>query len=274
MNSEDKYKLAGFVHPVGSGLSFLTPFFVRHDRFWIQEIDDTDRIIGFKRMVLAGYIFPDHRGIEILLGSPALFAFYPGGNAVLTGVRQKLTTDLVQWSEYGRTSPSVARSIAEFVGQADLIGKLTQARSTPPTLKTMSPNYAGLSALAELLPALLDTQLKLFEVNRRSATEIAEISAAASAELVSGLSALAKPQGTPAELLSIVTSAANHTPRAAEDAVALVKSAVAAANNAFESVQKAARQATELAEANFLAMSNTAVKLTKETRSRKKVVGE
>jgi hypothetical protein len=42
--------------------------------------------------------------------------------------------------------------------------------------------------------------------------------------------------------------------------VALVKSAVAAANNAYESVNKAAKQATEAAEANFTAMTNTAVK--------------
>jgi hypothetical protein len=40
----------------------------------------------------------------------------------------------------------------------------------------------------------------------------------------------------------------------------LVKSAVAAANNAFDGVQKAAKQATDVAEANFNAMSATAVK--------------
>jgi hypothetical protein len=41
-----------------------------------------------------------------------------------------------------------------------------------------------------------------------------------------------------------------------------VKSAVAAANNAYESVHKAAKQAAEVAEANFQAMTNTAVKAT------------
>ena len=43
---------------------------------------------------------------------------------------------------------------------------------------------------------------------------------------------------------------------------AKVKSAVAAANNAFESVQKAAKQAAEVAEANFQAVTSTAVKAT------------
>jgi hypothetical protein len=44
--------------------------------------------------------------------------------------------------------------------------------------------------------------------------------------------------------------------------VSLVKSAMAAANNAYESVQKAAKQATDVAEANFQAMTTTAVKAT------------
>jgi hypothetical protein len=44
-----------------------------------------------------------------------------------------------------------------------------------------------------------------------------------------------------------------------------VRSAVAAANNAFESVQKAAKQAADVADANFQAMTTTAVKATQTT---------
>jgi hypothetical protein len=52
--------------------------------------------------------------------------------------------------------------------------------------------------------------------------------------------------------------------------VTLVKSAVTAANNAFETVQKAAKQATDVAEANFQAMTSTAVKATQaQTRARR-----
>ena len=43
----------------------------------------------------------------------------------------------------------------------------------------------------------------------------------------------------------------------------MMKGAVAAANNAFESVQKAVKQASDLAEANLSAVSNTAVNATK-----------
>ncbi|RZL30720.1 MAG: phasin family protein, partial [Rubrivivax sp.] len=45
----------------------------------------------------------------------------------------------------------------------------------------------------------------------------------------------------------------------------LVKSAVAAANNAFESVQKATKQAVDVAEANFQAATTQAVKATQTT---------
>lgn len=64
-------------------------------------------------------------------------------------------------------------------------------------------------------------------------------------------------------MLSIVDTAVKNAPAGTENAVALVKSAVAAANNAFESVQKATKQAAEVAEANFQAVTDTAVKATK-----------
>jgi phasin family protein len=62
------------------------------------------------------------------------------------------------------------------------------------------------------------------------------------------------------KVLALVDTAVKNAPAGSESAVALVKSAVAAANNAYESVHKAAKQATEAAEANFTAMTNTAVK--------------
>jgi phasin family protein len=64
------------------------------------------------------------------------------------------------------------------------------------------------------------------------------------------------------KFMGLVDTASKNAPAGTENAVALVRSAVAAANNAFESVQKAAKQATDVAEANFQAMTNTAVKAT------------
>ena len=60
----------------------------------------------------------------------------------------------------------------------------------------------------------------------------------------------------------LVDSAVKNAPAGTENAVALVKSAMAAANNAYESVHKAAKQAAEVAEANFQAVTAQAVKST------------
>ena len=62
------------------------------------------------------------------------------------------------------------------------------------------------------------------------------------------------------KVLAAVDTAVKNAPAGTENAVALVKSAMAAANNAYESVHKAAKQASEVAEANFQAMTATAVK--------------
>nr|HET7858713.1 TIGR01841 family phasin [Caldimonas sp.] len=74
-----------------------------------------------------------------------------------------------------------------------------------------------------------------------------------------------------ARFMSIIDNAVKNAPAGTENAVALVKSAVAAANNAIESVQKAAKQAAEVADANFQAMSSTAVRATQAaTKSSKR----
>jgi phasin family protein len=57
-----------------------------------------------------------------------------------------------------------------------------------------------------------------------------------------------------------VDTAMKNAPAGSENAVALVKSALAAANNAYESVSKATKQAADVAEANFQAVTATAVK--------------
>ncbi len=61
----------------------------------------------------------------------------------------------------------------------------------------------------------------------------------------------------------VVDTAAKNAPAGSETAVAVFKSAVSAANNALESVQKAVKQATEVAEANFNTVAANAVNASK-----------
>jgi len=73
-----------------------------------------------------------------------------------------------------------------------------------------------------------------------------------------------------AKFMNVVDTAVKNAPAGTENAVALVKSAVAAANNAYESVHKAAKQAADVAEANFQAVTSTAVKATQGATSKAK----
>ena len=92
----------------------------------------------------------------------------------------------------------------------------------------------------------------LYEIAATTGAEVNRVAEATSAE-------------AQAKFMAVVDNAVKNAPAGTENAVALVKSAVAAANNAFESVQKAAKQAGEVAEANFQALSATAVRATHAT---------
>ena len=71
------------------------------------------------------------------------------------------------------------------------------------------------------------------------------------------------------QFMTLVDTAVKNAPAGSENVVALVKSAVAAANNAFDGVQKATKQATDVAEANFQAISATAVKASQAAKAKR-----
>jgi hypothetical protein len=56
----------------------------------------------------------------------------------------------------------------------------------------------------------------------------------------------------------LIDSTLANAPAGSESAVAVMKNAVSAASTAFESVQKAVKQATDMAEANFHAATSQA----------------
>lgn len=72
------------------------------------------------------------------------------------------------------------------------------------------------------------------------------------------------------KFMAVVDNAAKNAPAGSEAAVAVMKSAVASANNAMESVQKAVKQATEMAEANFNTVTAQAVSASKATTAKKR----
>ncbi len=111
---------------------------------------------------------------------------------------------------------------------------------------------------------LLALQASLLQPSAEKAAaysrHVYDIAAATNAEVTKAVEA--QVADAQKKFIGLVDSASKNAPAGTENAVALVRSAVAAANNAFESVQKAAKQAADVAEANFQAMTDTAVKAT------------
>ena len=85
-----------------------------------------------------------------------------------------------------------------------------------------------------------------------------EIVAATNAEVTKVAGATASE--AQAKFLATMDTAVKNAPAGTENVVALVKSAVAGATNAYDGMQKAAKQAADVAEANFQALSTTAVR--------------
>jgi phasin family protein len=85
--------------------------------------------------------------------------------------------------------------------------------------------------------------------------EIYDIAAVTSAEF--GKTFEAQIAEAQKKFLDVVDSTSQNAPAGSETAVALMKSAVAAANNVLETAQKSAKQAAALAESNFKAATAT-----------------
>jgi N-dimethylarginine dimethylaminohydrolase len=99
----------------------------------------------------------------------------------------------------------------------------------------------------------------------RSAYEIAASTGAAVSGVVEAQFAEAQ-----AKFLALVDTAVKNAPAGSENVVALIKSQVAAANNAIETAQKAAKQAVEVAEANFQAVTKQAARAGQATSKAKR----
>lgn len=108
---------------------------------------------------------------------------------------------------------------------------------------------------------LLALQSSIFQpLSEKAASygrEVYEIATATSAEF--GKAFEAQVAEAQKKFLDVVESTTQNAPAGSETAVALMKSAVTAANNVLETAQKSAKQAAALAESNFKAATASAV---------------
>lgn len=128
--------------------------------------------------------------------------------------------------------------------------------------------FMGVKDAQELLALQAGLMQPLAEKTAAYSRHLYDIATGTTAEFGKALEGQAAD--AQAKFMGLVDGAAKNAPAGSETAVAVMKSAVAAANNAFESVQKAVKQASDMAEANFAAVSNTAVNATKAPTSKKR----
>ena len=126
----------------------------------------------------------------------------------------------------------------------------------------------GVKDAQELLALQASLFQPLAEKTAAYSRHLYDIAQGTSAEFTKAFEA--KAAETQATIVGMVDNASKNAPAGSETAVAMMKSAVAAANNAFESVQKAVKQASDVAEANFTAVSTQAVNAAKTASAKTK----
>ena len=119
----------------------------------------------------------------------------------------------------------------------------------------------GVKDAQELLALQAGMVQPLAEKTAAYSRHLYDIATAAGADL--GKTFEAQTADAQKKVLGLVDSATKNAPAGSETAVAVMKSAVVAANNAFESMQKAVKQASDMAEANFSTVAASAVNAAK-----------
>ena len=145
----------------------------------------------------------------------------------------------------------------------------------------MAAAKAAMNDVAESAQAALDAKdvQELLAVQARLVQPMAEKTAAYSRHLYEiasqagadlGKQLEAQTGETQKKVMGLVDNVAQNAPAGSETAVAMLKSSMAAASNAFESVQKVMKQASEMTQANLRTVSETATANVKKASTSRK----
>ncbi len=119
----------------------------------------------------------------------------------------------------------------------------------------------GVKDAQELLALQAGMLQPLAEKTAAYSRHLYDIATAAGADL--GKNFEAQSADAQKKFMGLVDSTSQNAPAGSEAAVAVMKNAVATANKAFESMQKAVKQASDMAEASFNSVAATAVNASK-----------
>jgi phasin family protein len=127
----------------------------------------------------------------------------------------------------------------------------------------------GRAALSAKDPqALLALQATMLQPSVEKATAYGKQAYGIVTSIVADVEKAAGQQAEAAQsaLVALIEAASRNGPEGSNSGVALFKSAIATANNAMEGFQKAGRRAAETAQANYAAVTGSAVKATGKAR--------
>lgn len=148
------------------------------------------------------------------------------------------------------------------------VGKLMELniQATKAALADSANNAQSLLSVKdvqELLAMQTSLMQPLAEKAAAYSRQMYEIASGTSSEFVK----VAEAQGAEAQqkFMAVVDNVAKNAPAGSETAVAAMKHAVGAANSAMENVQKAVKQASDMAETNFNAMASNMASASKTT---------
>ena len=149
------------------------------------------------------------------------------------------------------------QQLVEFNIQAAKSALAEAAQTTQAALSIKDPQE-----LVAFQTALLQPAGEKAAAYTRGVYEIAASTGAEVTRILEATTAEAR-----ARFMAVVDTAVKNAPAGSEHGVALVKSAIAAANNAIESAQQASKQASEVAQANFDSLTSTAARAAKSKRA-------
>jgi phasin family protein len=173
-----------------------------------------------------------------------------------------LTAEQVLASQKAAVETLFGLTTKAFEGVEKLVElNLTASKAALSEAAGTTQTMLGVKDAQELLALQASLFQPLAEKTAAYSRHLYDIASGAGAEF--GRTFEAQAAEAQKKFLAVVDNAAKNAPAGSETAVAVFKSAVAAGNNALESVQKAVKQASDVAEANFNAVAATAVNASK-----------
>ena len=125
----------------------------------------------------------------------------------------------------------------------------------------------GVKDAQELLALQVSMVQPLAEKTAAYSRHLYDIAQSAGAEI--GKSLEGQTAEAQKKFADMVDSAAQNAPAGSETAVTMMKTAMTAANTAYESVQKAVKQAGDMAETNFKSVSESALSASKNVSKKR-----